>query len=132
MTLEIISYSLETSKAFINNLCSLTREQEQASNFDCHFPTVIYAPAQMEFAQAIKQNSISTRTAKRLSKIAQKINPCLELSLCHPEKMELPTVSRKSKCNIYTLYMYTYIYIQMPFIHSSFPKQGFQRLQLPD
>lgn len=120
MTLEIIPYSWETSKAFMSNLCSLTREWEQASNFDCHFLAVIYAPAQMEFAQAIKQNSISTRTAKRLSKNAQKINLCLELYLWHAEKMELPTVSRKSKCNT------------QPFIHSSFPKQGFQRLQLPD
>lgn len=50
MTLEIISYSLETSKAFISNLCSLTREQ--AGNFACHFPAIIYAPAQTEFAQA--------------------------------------------------------------------------------
>lgn len=44
MTLEIISYSLETTKAFISNLCSLTREQ--AGNFACHFPAVIYAPAE--------------------------------------------------------------------------------------
>lgn len=35
----------------------------------------------MEFAQVIKQNSPSTRTAKRLSRNAQKINPCLELFL---------------------------------------------------
>lgn len=34
--------------------------------------------------------------------------------------MELPTVSRKSKCNT------------QPFIHSSFLKKGFQRLQLLD
>lgn len=43
-----------------------------------------------QFAQAIKQNHTSTRTAKRLSTNAQKINPCLELFLWHPEKVWHP------------------------------------------
>lgn len=33
VTLEIISYYLESSKAFISKLSSLTREQKQSGNF---------------------------------------------------------------------------------------------------
>lgn len=64
ITLEIISYSLESSEAFISKLSSLTQEQKQSGNSVILLQQAINSSVHMKTSQAIKQNSTRTRTAK--------------------------------------------------------------------